>query len=94
MPIWQMYVALLGATQGAFDSVPIEKIKATQDSLFRELEQSHKKLIDEVNTGAEPKSSTRETLLKAAKDVAKTYEATPKEKAIEIAAEQAEALNA
>jgi F-type H+-transporting ATPase subunit alpha len=94
MPIWQMYVALLGATQGAFDNVPIEKIKATQDSLFRELEQSHKKLIEEVNLGSEPKSSTRETLLKVAKDVAKTYAATAKEKAAEIVAEQSEAANA
>ncbi|HUD81504.1 MAG TPA: F0F1 ATP synthase subunit alpha [Patescibacteria group bacterium] len=73
MPIWQMYAALLGATEGAFDKVPIEKIKATQESLFRELEQTHKKLIDEVNTGAEPKSETKAALLRVAKSVAKTY---------------------
>jgi len=73
MGIWQMYAALLGATEGAFDKVPIEKIKATQESLFRELEQTHKKLIDEVNTGAEPKSETKAALLRVAKSVAKTY---------------------
>ena len=53
--IWQMYSSFLAATEGCFDVVPVEKIKSAEESLFRELSQKHTKLIEEINTGAEPK---------------------------------------
>jgi F-type H+/Na+-transporting ATPase subunit alpha len=80
LSIWEMYASLLAATVGAFDEVPVNKIKAAQESLLRELKTSHKKLIEELNTGAQPKDEAREAVLKVAKSVAATYaKAVPKE---------------
>lgn len=78
--VWQMYSILLAATQGCFDSVPIEKIKIAEENLFRELKQNHKKLIDEINTGAKPTDAARETIMKIAKTIAATYVDRTKEK--------------
>ncbi len=72
--IWQMYVSLLAATEGCFDIVPVDKIKAAEDSLLRELAQKHLKLVEEINTGAEPKEPDRNTIVEIAKSVAKNYE--------------------
>ncbi len=72
--IWQMYVSLLAATEGCFDIVPVEKIKAAEDSLLREMSQKHLKLTEEINTGAEPKEADRNSIITIAKNVAKSYE--------------------
>ena len=78
--IWQMYSALYAATNGAFDAVPLEKIKAAEEALFRELKSKHTKLIDAVNSGDKPTDEQNETILKVAKDVAKSYESVDKTK--------------
>ena len=72
--IWQMYAALLAATEGCFDIVPVDKIKLAEESLLREISQKHAKLAEEINTGAEPKPAEREEILKIAKTVAQSYE--------------------
>ncbi|MGH7195323.1 MAG: F0F1 ATP synthase subunit alpha [Candidatus Saccharimonadales bacterium] len=72
-PIWEMYVSLLAATKGAFDNVPLEKVKAAEDALYRELKTKHAKLIDDLNSGAKPIDDQNETVLKAAWEVAKGY---------------------
>jgi F-type H+-transporting ATPase subunit alpha len=77
--IWQMYAALYGATNGAFDAVPLEKIKAAEEALFRELKKD-KKLTDALNTGDKPTDAQNEAVLKAAKDVAKSYAAVKETK--------------
>jgi F-type H+-transporting ATPase subunit alpha len=83
LSVWEMYSALLAATQGCFDDVPVDKIKAAEDSLFRELSKNHKKLIDEVNTGDKPKDATRDAIIKVAQIVAKTYSDSALKKAKE-----------
>src|ERR1700690_2706727 len=52
--IWEMYASLYAANQGAFDSVPLEKIKPAEDALHRELKTKHAKLIEALNTGDKP----------------------------------------
>jgi F-type H+-transporting ATPase subunit alpha len=76
--VWEMYASLLAATNGVFDTVPVEKVKTVEESLFRELKSKHAKVIDAVNTGDKPTDAQNETILKVAKSVAASYEAKDK----------------
>lgn len=71
--IWEMYSSLLAATSGAFDKVPLDKIKAAEDALHRELKAKHAKVIEAVNTGDKPSDEQQEAILKVAKSVASSY---------------------
>ena len=71
--IWEMYSSLLAATSGAFDRVPLEKIKSAEEALHRELKSKHAKLTDALNTGGKPTDADNEAVLKVAKSVAATY---------------------
>lgn len=75
--IWQMYAALLAATEGAFDAVPLEKIKQAETALFDELSKKHAKVIERINSGDAPSDEERITILKVATTIAKTYETKP-----------------
>ena len=77
--VWQMYAALFAANNGAFDAVPLEKIKAAEEALFRELKSKHAKLVDAINTGDKPTDEHNDTLLKAAKQIAESYKAAEKQ---------------
>jgi F-type H+-transporting ATPase subunit alpha len=79
--IWQMYSSLLATTRGVFDVVPLEKIKAAEEALFRELKSSHGKLIEALNTGDKPTDEQNEEVLKVAKDIAAEYAEPEKPKA-------------
>jgi F-type H+-transporting ATPase subunit alpha len=72
--VWQMYVMLLAATNGAFDNVPLEKIKVAEAALLRDLKHDEPKLVEHINTGAEPEETDRNKILKLAASVAKAYE--------------------
>jgi F-type H+-transporting ATPase subunit alpha len=71
--IWEMYASLLAATSGAFDKVPLDKIKAAEEALHRELKSKHAKLTDTINTGDKVADADNEAVLKVAKSVAATY---------------------
>jgi F-type H+-transporting ATPase subunit alpha len=71
--IWEMYSSLYAATNGAFDDVPVDKIKQAQDALLRELKSKHAKLITELNTGAKPTDTQNESVLKVAKSIGESY---------------------
>ena len=75
--IWQMYAALLAATQGKFDAVPLDKIKAAEEALLAELERNHSTLVAAVNTGDKPTDDQQAEVLKVAEAVAATYTAMP-----------------
>lgn len=77
--IWEMYASLLAATSGAFDKVPLDKIKAAEDALHRELKAKHAKVIEAVNTGDKPSDADQEAILKVAKSVASSYTPDAKE---------------
>ena len=72
--IWEMYAILLSATQGAFDKVPLEKVKTMADGLLRELSSKHDKLVKLVNTGNKPTDEDNKVILDVAKSLAKAYE--------------------
>jgi F-type H+-transporting ATPase subunit alpha len=81
LSVWEMYASLFAAIQGYFDKVPVEKIKAVQDALLREMRTHHQKLTEEVNTGAKPDEKIQEEITKIAKKVAATYETVDSKKA-------------
>jgi F-type H+-transporting ATPase subunit alpha len=76
--IWEMYVSLLAATEGAFDVVPIEKIDAAEQAMHRELKSKHAKLIQALNTGDKPTDDQKATVLKVAKSIADSYKPAAK----------------
>lgn len=81
--IWEMYASLYTATQGALDEIPVEKIKAAETTLHRELKTKHAKLIAALNSGDKPTDEQNKTLLKVAKAIADTYKTAPKKKETE-----------
>jgi len=76
--VWEMYASLYAAGQGAFDEVPVDKIKPAQDALLRELKSKQAKLVEALNTGDKPTDAQNEQVLKLAKAVAQTYKETKK----------------
>lgn len=72
--VWQMYVMLLAATEGAFDKVALDKIKVAEAALLRDLKHDEPKLVEKINTGAEPEEADKAKILKLALSVAKAYE--------------------
>jgi F-type H+-transporting ATPase subunit alpha len=74
--IWEMYVSLYVATNGAFDKIPLEKVIQAGEVLHRELKSKHVKLIEALNTGDKPTDVQNETVLKVALSIAKSYEET------------------
>jgi len=76
--VWEMYASLLAATEGAFDIVPVEKIKPAEEALHRELKNKHAKLTEALNTGDKPKDDQKATVLKVAKAIAESYKVATK----------------
>lgn len=74
LAIWEMYSMLLAATNGAFDKVPIEKLKTAEASLLRDLKSNYSKLIEQINKGDEPDDKNKKIILDLATEVAKAYE--------------------
>ncbi|MCW1907748.1 MAG: F0F1 ATP synthase subunit alpha [Candidatus Saccharibacteria bacterium] len=77
--VWQMYAILLAATEGCFDTVPLDKIKTAEANLLRELKHDHPKDMEKVNTGDEPDDKLREKIVKIAHKIAESYRSEDKE---------------
>lgn len=72
--IWEMYVLLHAANEGAFDKVPLEKIEQAQEAILRDIAAKHKPLVERVNTGDKVTDADNAAILKVAQTVAKTYD--------------------
>lgn len=81
LSIAEQVVSVLAATDGAFDSVPVSKIKDAQAELISVIDRDHKKLVDALNTGDKPSDEAKEQILKIAKQVAEGYAASTKAQA-------------
>ncbi len=79
LSVWEQTASLLAATEGAFDHVPVPKIKEAQAALLHQLNTEHKKDMTELNKGDKPTEKTKEMILKVAKDVAQSYAQKTKE---------------
>jgi F0F1-type ATP synthase alpha subunit len=64
---------LIAATEGAFDSVPVEQIKKAQAALLSQLGSEKKKEMTELNKGDKPSDATKKAIIEQAEKVAKEY---------------------
>jgi hypothetical protein len=77
----------LAATEGCFDPVPLNKVKAAQSAILSQLHKEHRKDMDIVNKGDKPDEKIQKTIVAIANGIAATYkeekkpetEETPKE---------------
>jgi F-type H+-transporting ATPase subunit alpha len=76
--IWEMYSTLYAANTGAFDEVPLDKIKAAEAALHRELKNKHAKLIEALNTGDKPTDEQNAQIAKVAKAIMESYKEAKK----------------
>lgn len=72
--VWEQTSLLMAATNGIFDKVPVQKVRAASQELFSELKRNHKKTIEKLNEGGKPDDKMKEEILAAAKTVAKDNE--------------------
>lgn len=68
--VWEQTASLLAATEGAFDEIPVSKVKEAQATLLQELSSAHKKAMEELGKGDKPTDACREAILKTAKEIA------------------------
>jgi F-type H+-transporting ATPase subunit alpha len=71
--IWEMYSALLAATEGIFDKVPVDKIKAAEESLLREIKKNHADVLKSLEAGNEPPEDIIKKIKTVAEKVAAGY---------------------
>lgn len=76
LSIWEQAATLLAANEGAFDEVPVEKIKEAQKNLLNQLHAVHKKEMEKLNKGDQKvEGNIRDLILKVAKAVASDFKA-------------------
>lgn len=73
LSVWEQTASLIAATEGAFDTVPVEQIKKAQAALLKSLWSEKKKDMQKLNEGDKVDDKLKEIILKAAEKVAKEY---------------------
>ncbi len=74
LAIWEQAATLLAANEGAFDVVPVEKIKEAQKSLLSTLHTQYKKEMTALDKGDQKvEGEVRDLILKIAKAVAADF---------------------
>lgn len=74
MSIWQQVVSIACVTAGAFDKVPVAKIKEAQSAVLTRIWADHRKDMEVVESGAKPTAEILETIETVAATVAKGFE--------------------
>lgn len=78
--LWQQVASILAATEGAFDGVAIENVKAAQEAALQVLEKRHAKLVAELQKGDKPTEADKKTVLQVAEAAAKPYKVAKEKK--------------
>jgi F-type H+-transporting ATPase subunit alpha len=73
MGVWEQVASIVAVTDGAFDGVPVEKIKAAQAALLTDLWADHKEAMRELTKGNKPTEAQLEAIKKVAKKTAKGF---------------------
>lgn len=73
MSVWQQVVIVFSATEGAFDNVPVENLRAAQDAMLGDIEQHHKAVITELAKGDKPTDAAKKAIISSAEKIAKQY---------------------
>ena len=74
MSVWEQFVSIHAVTSGAFDSVPVAKIKEAQDTLLTQLWKNNKDAMRELNKGDKPTDEQLKLIDEATQAVAKGFE--------------------
>lgn len=73
MSVWEQAASVLAATEGGFDGIPIESVKAAQTALTTTLTQKHKKIVESLQKGDKPGEEVKKAVVETAEKVAKQY---------------------
>jgi len=73
LSVWEQTATLMAANAGAFDPVPLEKVKEAQAGLLSRLGRDYKKEMTELNKGDKPTEGTEKLIVKVAGEVTKTF---------------------
>ena len=74
MSVWEQFVSIHAVTSGAFDSVPVVKIKEAQAGLLTQLWNNAKDAMRELNKGAKPTDEQLQVIDEATQVAAKGFE--------------------
>ena len=74
MSVWEQFVSIHAVTSGAFDNVPVAKIKEAQAALLTQLWKNNKDAMRELNKGAKPTDEQLQVIDEATQAVAKGFE--------------------
>ena len=74
MSVWEQFVSIHAVTSGAFDNVPVAKIKEAQAGLLTQLWNNAKDTMRELNKGAKPTDEQLQVIDEATQVAAKGFE--------------------
>ena len=74
MSVWEQFVSIHAVTSGAFDDVPVAKIKEAQATLLTQLWKNSKDAMRELNKGAKPTDEQLRVIDEATQVAAKGFE--------------------
>ena len=74
MSVWEQFVSIHAVTSGAFDNVPVAKIKEAQATLLTQLWKNSKDAMRELNKGAKPTDEQLRVIDEATQVAAKGFE--------------------
>lgn len=74
MSVWEQFVSIHAVTSGAFDNVPVAKIKEAQAALLTQLWKNSKDAMRELNKGAKPTDEQLKVIDEATQVAAKGFE--------------------
>ncbi|WP_408912904.1 F0F1 ATP synthase subunit alpha [Candidatus Nanosynbacter lyticus] len=74
MSVWEQFVSIHAVTSGAFDDVPVAKIKEAQAALLTQLWKNSKDAMRELNKGAKPTDEQLKLIDDATQVAAKGFE--------------------
>ena len=74
MSVWEQFVSIHAVTSGAFDDVPVAKIKEAQATLLTQLWKNSKDAMRELNKGAKPTDEQLKVIDEATQVAAKGFD--------------------
>ena len=74
MSVWEQFISIHAVTSGAFDNVPVAKIKEAQAGLLTQLWNNAKDAMRELNKGAKPTDEQLRVIDEATQVAAKGFE--------------------
>lgn len=78
LSIAEQTASLMAANEGAFDNIPVEKVKDAQTELLRSLQNDYQKIVKALDSGDKPTDDIQKTILEVARKIAHSFSAVKK----------------